>query len=505
MKETHMKDGFTRFAQSRWSKFAVAAVIVGGFAAGYWYRDQQKSAAPLFTASVSADTPGIPEGGFVQLVKKAQPAVVNVFATTEVKPVRGQRQMPQDFFQFFGNPFGGEAPDPQGGKRQGLGSGVIMSSDGFVLTNNHVVEGATEIKVSLTDRREFTAKVVGADKQTDVAVLKIEAKDLPIMPVGNSDRLQVGELALAIGNPFGVGQTVTMGIVSGKGRNSIGDTEYEDFIQTDAAINPGNSGGALVNTRGELIGINTAILSRSGGNAGIGFAIPVNMARDVMTQLVKSGKVTRGFLGITMQPLDKTLAKANGLPENAGGVIVTKVDPSGPAGKAGLKQGDIIRGIDGTPVQDNMDLRLRVARSMPGTTIKLDLYRDGKSSEVPVTLVARNEAAEKNLLGSVRGGDSKMEGTGALSGVSVDNLTPNLMRQLQLPAEVQGVVVSDLDESSLAFDSGLRQGDVIQKINGTVVRTVADFDRVVGGLKGKTLVLLVNRGGNIVYVGIEPK
>ena len=416
------------------------------------------------------------------------------------------------FRQFFGG--NGRMPKPRDRKEGSLGSGVIINSEGYILTNNHVVDKASEVKVMLLDKREYTAKIVGTDPQTDVAVLKIDAKDLPSLVLGDSAKSQIGDLCFAIGNPFGVGQTVTMGIVSAKGRalgnqGSNGGQLFEDFIQTDAAINPGNSGGALINARGELIGINTAILTggnsmmgSEGGNIGIGFAVPVNMARQVMDQLVKNGKVTRGYIGAYLQPINEKLAQQFGLKDERG-AIVAKVEPGKPADKAGIKAGDVIVGLNGQMFDDPNALTNMVVQQAPGSTVTLDAIRDGKSMKFAVTLGSR--PTEGSLTGSNSNSPNQGEKAGgALQGVQVENLTPDIAQQLQLPASTKGVVVSSVDDSSPAAEAGLQQGDVIQSVDKQPINNEGDFNRLMGKA-GKSVLLLVNRGGRTVFMVVESK
>ncbi len=431
---------------------------------------------------------------FAPVVKKAQPAVVNI-STTVVRRTRGT-DMP-DFFEYF---FGPGFRPPREQRGQSLGSGVIVRPDGYLLTNAHVVEGATDIRVSMADRREYKAQLVGSDPQTDIAVLKIEGSGFPTIPFGDSNRIEVGDIVLAIGNPFGIGQTVTMGIIGAVGRSGLNIEAYEDFIQTDAAINPGNSGGALINTRGELIGINTAIISRSGGNQGIGFAVPVNMARNVMDQIIKSGKVVRGYMGAGIQDVTADLAKGFGLKQPSG-VAITQVEPNSPAEKAGLKAGDIVTALNGTPVKSANELRLRISQTAPGTTVKLGVVReDGSTAELPVTLAQLPSRDERGgpSQSSRRGGRG-----GAMEGVEVEELTPRVARQLGIPRDVTGVVVADVDPSSPAAAAGLRPGDVIQRVNRQPVESVADFNRLVRQAEGKPVLLLVNRGGRTAFIVVE--
>jgi serine protease Do len=480
------------------------------------YAAHGNGAPPVFlTTAQAASGEALPQTmTFAPVVKRAAPAVVQISSTKVIKAEaqgrgRGQGQNPMLDDPFFRRFFGDQNPFGQQRDRResGLGSGVIVSPNGYILTNNHVVEGATTVKVLLSDHREFTAKIVGTDPQSDVAVVKIEAKnDLPVLPLSDSSKAEVGDICLAIGNPFGIGQTVTMGIISATSRNLGGAIEnYEDFIQTDAAINPGNSGGALINARGELIGINTAILSGSGANAGVGFAIPINMARNVMDQIMKSGKVTRGYMGAMLQNVDPNLAKAFGLPAGSAGAAIANVEAGTPADKAGLKTGDVVTALNGENVADMAQLRLRIASFAPDTTVHLRVYRDGKPQDVAVTLAER--PADKDLAKGQRGGQGNGNGQGqpsGITGVSVEDLTPDVSRQLGLDRSVSGVVVTEVDESSAAAEAGIQQGDVITQVNRQAVHNTNDFDRLVKGSNGNTL-LLVNRGGRTMFIAIEGK
>jgi serine protease Do len=493
----------------------VAASIGGGLIAAFAV-SSKGGTQPLYTTAKAAGYTASLPGSFADVIGHATPAVVNISSTRIVKASEqdGQNPMMSDpfFRQFFGG--NGRMPKPHDHKEGALGSGVIINSEGYILTNNHVIDKASEVKVLLLDKREFTAKIVGTDPQTDVAVLKIDAKDLPSLVLGDSARSQIGDLCFAIGNPFGVGQTVTMGIVSAKGRalggGRGGSQQFEDFIQTDAAINPGNSGGALINARGELIGINTAILTGGnnmmggeGGNIGIGFAVPVNMARQVMDQLVKNGKVTRGYMGAYLQPIDEKLAKQFGLKDERG-ALVAKVEPGKPADKAGIKVGDVIVGLNGQAVDSPNALTVEVVQQAPGSTVTLDGVRDGKPMKFSVTLGSRptdgGAAASDDSNSSGKGENA----SGALQGVQVENLTPDIAQQLQLPASTKGVVVSSVEESSPAAEAGLQQGDVIQSVNKQPVSNEGDFDRQMSKA-GKSVLLLVNRGGRTVFLVVESK
>ncbi len=465
------------------------------------YKIATEPASPVYVHAQDKSGIGLT---FAPLVKKALPAVVNVESvvrpTAAQRGRRGPQGLPPGLEEFFG--FGPQQPQPRGG---GIGSGVIVTKDGYVLTNNHVVEGATTVKVSTNDRREFTAKVVGTDPRTDIAVLKIEGTNLSVLPISDSTRVQVGDLALAIGDPFGIGQTVTMGIISATGRAGLTAGNYEDFIQTDAAINPGNSGGALINTNGELIGINTAIISRSGGNQGIGFAIPINMARDVMDQLVKTGKVTRGYIGVLPQDITPELARAFNLKSNSGAAI-TRVEPDTPASKAGLKVGDVVTAINGEPVTDANALRLRVSRTQPGTTLKVTVQRPEGQQEIPVTLERLPDQSQGDDRDDDQG-DNRF-GRGAAStmqGLNVTDLTADIAAELQLPRGTRGVVVARVEPTSAAAEAGLRRGDVITSVNRKPVTSVEEFESAVRSSQSRSVLLLVNRGGGSLFVVVEPQ
>jgi len=481
----------------------VAAALIGS---GVTYKFASEPAAPAYVHAQDKQYVALT---FAPLVKKALPAVVNVEsvvkATQTSRNNRGRRLpqgLPPGLEEFFG--FGGvpEQQEPRGG----IGSGVIVTKDGYILTNNHVVEGATDVKVSTSDRHEYTAKVIGTDPRTDVAVIKIDAKNLSVLPISDSQRVQVGDLALAIGDPFGIGQTVTMGIISATGRAGLTAGNYEDFIQTDAAINPGNSGGALVNTNGELIGINTAIISRSGGNQGIGFAIPINMARDVMDQLVKSGKVTRGYIGVIPQDITPDLARAFNL-SSASGAAIAQVQRDTPAARAGLKEGDVVTAINGEPIVDANSLRLRVSRSQPGTTLRLTVQRAEGQREIPVTL-ERLPEQDKAGADNDNGQGQDRFGRGAsstLQGLNVTDLTSDIAGELQLPSGTRGVVVTRVEQGSASSEAGLRRGDVITSVNRKPVTSVSEFEAAVGSSGSKSVLLLVNRGGGSQFVVVEPQ
>jgi serine protease Do len=487
------------------------ALVVAGSSLAVNHLVMAKDApAKITRVNLSVNDTDIPRDGkfttsFAPVVKRVAPSVVKVYVTTKPKAMSPQ-QAPfgdNDFFRrFFGDQFN---PGEQGGRnfkapaQHGLGSGVIVSADGYILTNNHVVDEADTIKVALNDGREFTAKVIGRDPKTDIAVVKIDAKDLPFMTIADSDKLEIGDLCLAIGNPFGIGQTVTMGMVSAKGRGNMG-VDYEDFIQTDAAINPGNSGGALVDAEGRLIGINTAILSRTGGNQGIGFAVPINLARNVMTSLVENGRVVRGFLGVSIQDVTPALAKQFELGEEKG-ALVGEVSPRSPAEKAGLKSGDVIIGFNKKDVLDSRHLKLQVAQTAPNTKVPVKILRDGKQSTLEVTV--------KELPGSkeVAQNDSQEgDANDALNGVTVADVDAAAKGQLNLPPTVKGAVVTNVDQDSPAYEAGLRPGDVIQEINRKPVQSADEAVKFTENMKDKNILLKVwSKGGSRFIVVDENK
>jgi serine protease Do len=438
--------------------------------------------------------------GFSPVVNKVLPAVVNVSST---KVIRSTAQSPDSilnspfFRQFFGNDFFHQYSVPREQRQSSLGSGVITSSDGYILTNNHVIAGADQVKVALPDKRDFTARVVGTDPRSDIAVLKVDATGLPTISIGDSEKVKVGDIALAFGDPFGVGETVTMGIVSAKGRGGYGIEDYEDFIQTDAAINPGNSGGALVNVNGDLIGVNTAIISGGGGNEGVGFAIPANMARAVMDQIIKHGKVIRGWLGVTVQPVTPAIATAFKLSGTPRGALIGDVKSGSPADKGGLKQGDIILALNGMDVSDARGLSLKISQMSPGAKADLKILRDGKEVTESVTL-GELPAGE----GAAPQGQAPT-GAGSL-GMTVEPLTPDITQQLGLPAGTRGVVVTRVQPGSPADQAGLRRGDVVQEVNRAPVNNLNQFQQALRGAGNQPVLLLINRGGNSLFLAIQP-
>jgi serine protease Do len=447
---------------------------------------------------------------YEQIANSVTPAVVNI-ATTQVVKVQQSPFMMDPFFrQFFGNAPGFNVPQEQ--REHALGSGVIVSPDGYILTNNHVIQHASDIQVLLSNKRTFKAKVVGADPQTDIAVIKIDAKDLPTAPIGNSSDLKVGDTVMAFGNPFALNFTVTRGTVSALGRSDMGiegRNGFENFIQTDAAINPGNSGGPLVNIHGQVIGVNTAILSNNsgmggeGGFMGVGFAIPSNMAQHVMNDLIKTGKVTRGYLGLSLGVLTDKLAQQFNIPDTAG-AFVQEVAKGGPADKAGIKAGDVVRTFNGEPVDSRGALTAMTTNSNPGTDITLGIVRDGKKMDVHVTLAERPADLPVSApLGGGFGGQGSAPAQGTLRGIQVQPLTPDVRQQFGLPADVHGVVIAQIDPNSPAAQAQLQPGMVIESINRHPVNSVGDFNRLAGDAKGDTL-LRINQQGQSAFIVISP-
>ena len=455
---------------------------------------------PSPTVSLPAN-PAVDGQIFVQVAKAVKPAVVNVFST-RTGGGEGPHAMPFEdpfFRRFFGDEFFRRFEQPQR-KERGLGSGVIVESGGLIVTNNHVVSKADEIKVFLSDKREFKAKLVGTDAKTDIAVLKIEAEGLPTIHWADSDKLEVGEFVLAVGNPFGLTQTVTLGIVSALGR-AAGIAEYEDFIQTDAAINPGNSGGALVNVRGELAGINTAIYSQSGGNMGIGFAVPSNLARSVVEQLVKHGKVVRGWLGVSIQDLSPELAPQFGLSDPKG-VLVNEVLDASPAKRAGLERGDVILEYDGKLVENATQLRNAVAQTVVGKKVGVKFMRDKKSRTAEVAIVEQ----PKNV--AQAGGEDSgaaVPSSGLLSDLDVRELTSELATRFGLAANERGVVIAKIRQGSMAEESGLKEGDLLLEVNRQPTPTLKAYERAASKLgKGQAVLLLIKRQGRPFFVTLKP-
>jgi len=441
--------------------------------------------------------------GFASIVKTVRPAVVNITSTmvrTNMQAPDFGHEGPRGFGpgprerDFRGMPqMPGQPRERKGG---GMGSGVIVSPDGYVVTNHHVVDGADKVTVTLIDKREFIGMIIGTDPQTDMAVIKISGTNLPSIPWGDSSKLEVGEYVLAIGNPFGLNSTVTQGIVSALGRGGMGITKYEDFIQTDAAINPGNSGGALVNMQGELVGINTAILSRSGGYQGVGFAIPTSMGKHVFDSVIKTGTVHRGFLGVGIQEVSKDLATSLNLP-NASGALVTNVHDGSPADHAGIKRGDTIISYEGQPIDDPRGLQRAVTRTAVGSDVKMIVIRDGKPLTLSTTLA---EHPDTKKIAKIKTSSE----TSQLAGLTVEDLMPQMARRLNLTAEMRGVVVTAVQPGSHADNAGLQQGDVISEVNRKPVGNLSDYKVLISDLSDKQpALLLVHRQGVPIFMTVK--
>ncbi len=490
------------------SGLILAACVVMGFESGS-------------VASAAGVPPALAQS-FADIVKKVTPAVVNI-AVTGGGEGRRRGLPPGPFGGPPGGPPGDEPggelptpppmppgpPGPHGRPDQSAGSGVVLDPNGYIVTNNHVVEGATQITVTLSDRREYPAKVVGTDPKTDLAVIKIEVKDLPSLKWAEYDKLQVGDLVLAVGSPFGLSSTVTLGIISALGRGNVGIADYEEFIQTDAAINPGNSGGALVNMNGELIGINTAIFSRTGGSEGIGFAIPSSIALDIVDSLQKTGKVVRGWMGVAIQEITPALAKSFKLPEQRKGVLISDVNENGPSHTAGIKRGDVVVAFNGKEVQSVSQLRNLVARTVVGRDAQVKVLREGKEQTLSVKVAERPSdelLARKEPSPPKEPGETIKPPDNVLASLRVQTLDNALMSQLNIPAKTTGVVITSVEPGGQAETAGLQRGDVIQEVNHESVKTLEDYQKAATKIKKDELaVLLVNRQGNSLFVAINPK
>jgi serine protease Do len=456
---------------------------------------------------VAAQTQNTREGivtSFAPIVEKVAPSVVTVF-TTQTVP-RGLTTFPfsDDTLRQF---FGGQLP--QRGKQtlQGLGSGVIVSPDGYILTANHVVSGAEEIMIGLgNELRKFKAKKIGTDPGTDVALLKIDENNLPAINFADSDKARAGDVVLAIGNPFGLRQTVTMGIISAVGRGGMGIVDYENVIQTDAAINMGNSGGALVDVEGRLLGINTAIFTRSGGNQGIGFAIPANLAREVMRSLREKGRVVRGYIGASVQTLTPDLADAMKLKGQPTGALVGEIEPNAPAAKTGIKTGDLIAAVNGKKINDARELRLMIGSMPPGTKAQIEVNREGQTKTFDVQLAEMPPGAADESTETSSEETAQPEKTTVFGGVAITNITDDIRTALNLSKDIQGAVIADIDPDSPAAKAGLREGDVIQEVNKQPVKSAKDLVAVSKKLKSKEKILMrVYSQGRSSYVALEAK
>jgi serine protease Do len=462
----------------------------------------------MFSAPTQETTPMQPGvvTTFAPIVDKVAPSVVTVFTTQTVSRTQTTLPFSDEALREF---FGGQLPQSQGKQTlQGLGSGVIISPDGYILTANHVVSGAEEIMVGLgTELRKYKAKKVGTDPGTDVALLKIDEKNLPAMAFADSDKARSGDIVLAVGNPFGLRETVTMGIISAVGRGGMGIVDYENFIQTDAAINMGNSGGALVDIKGQLLGINTAIFSRSGGNQGVGFAVPANLAREVMQSLREKGRVVRGYIGAAVQPLTPELAEAMKLKGQQSGALIGEVVPKSPSEKAGIKTGDVITAINGKKISDARELRLMIGSMAPGTKVQIEINREGQTKTFDVDL------AEMPAGTTAEGGpeaspeeSTQPEKTTVFGGIAVADITDEIRSALNLPKDVQGAVIAEIDADSPAGKAGLREGDVIQEVNKQPVRNAKDLVAISKKLKpGEKILIRFWSQGRSGYVAVESK
>ena len=485
----------------------VAAGLGGGCRTGLFGGND----LPVANEPVAAPAPLVVDGvrtSYADVVEKTSPAVVRIEAESH-----SRRAQDGSVPQF--NPFGDDEPfrqfpmpqqKPQSRIERGLGSGVIVSADGTILTNAHVIDGADKITVYLSDNKTFDAKLVGADKPSDLAVLKIEAQNMPFLNLGNSDTVRIGDIVLAIGNPLGIGQTVTAGIISAKGRRTgLSDGSFEDFLQTDAPINRGNSGGALVNLNGELIDINSQILSGgpSGGNIGIGFSIPSNMAKSVMEQLLKDGRVRRGMLGIGIQNLTEETAQALELKDTSG-VLVSDVKKGSAADKAGFKRRDVITAINGEKIEDSNVLRNKVAGTLPGTEIRVTVLRDGSPHELTATLdefeMPGNKGSDSDTDG---GGAEKQSDTGKL-GLTLQPVTPQIAKQFGLEGEAEGMIVTGIDADGAAAEAGIARGDIILEINRQPVNSSDSVQSALESANGRPVLLLISRRGQTIYLTVKP-
>lgn len=468
--------------------------------------------APVANQQPAQSAPVIVEGmrtSYADVVEKTSPAVVKIRMERKGTASRGGNQFPfgDEFFRQFGIP-NGQMPQQRPQIERGSGSGVIVNSDGTILTNYHVVQDADKIAVTMSNNKTLEAKVVGTDQPSDLAVIKIDGKDLPFLTLGNSDNVRVGDIVLAIGNPLDIGETVTSGIISAKGRRTgLSDGSFEDFLQTDAAINRGNSGGALVNLNGELIGINSQILSGGpgGGSIGIGFSIPSNMAKTVMEQLVKDGRVHRGMLGIGIQSLTEEMQETFNV-ENTSGVLVNTVRPGSAAEKAGIKRDDIIVAINEEKIDDPNVLRNKIAGTLPGTEVQVKVLRDGKEIELTAKLDEFDTGNSKKSDGQddSENGKDTQDQSGKL-GLSLQPVTPQIAEQLGLESDSKGVVVTDVDPGGPAAKAGIDRKDVILEINRKPVNSVADVRSAIGSAEGKSVLLLVARKDQTIYVTVKPE
>ncbi|MDA8173252.1 MAG: Do family serine endopeptidase [Nitrospiraceae bacterium] len=504
MKKSGFKPAFGKIF-SPWLALLLAGFALGGVASALYQGGTLKSLLGSVRIAgvdkLSAGMPSppiIPNSGFARVVAAVSPSVVNIScrgAGTDTGPSSSDSDSDSD----------NRGPAPG---EQSMASGVLVSPDGLIITNYHVIADSDDIKVCLLDKRCFPATLVGADPKTDIAVLRIKASGLPVIRWGDSDDIAPGEFVLAIGNPFGLSHTVTMGIISAVGRASVGIADYEDFIQTDAAINPGNSGGPLVDENGDVIGINTAIFSRSGGNQGIGFAVPANMVRSIMDQLVKQGKVVRGWLGVSLQDLTPELSEKfeetgktkGGDKLSMDGALVSDISASGPAAQAGLRRGDVITGFAGKPVKDPASLKNMIAAATPGSEVGMTIIRNGMRYSIRARIGDLDSGPVR--INAAAGGQ-KYES--AFSGLGVMDLTGDISKQLGLGSDLNGVVIIDVQDGTPAFDSGLKRGDIIKEIEKKPVRDISDFKRLAARTPAdeKTVLFLISRAGKSFYTTLK--
>lgn len=485
------------------SRFVLWSVIlaVAAGAGSALFASDKAPATPRAPLKVQADAKPInreaPGASYAPIVKKAAPSVVYVFSTKKVKgPDLSQLFNDPEFRKRFGIPpgGGGGGRQPDQTPQRSLGSGVVITADGYILTNNHVVDGADEVKVAIGEaRKEYKATVVGGDSTADIAVLKIDATGLTPAIFGDSEQLQVGDVVLAIGDPFGVGQSVSRGIVSALGRGNLGIETIEDFIQTDAAINPGNSGGALVDTDGRLVGINTAILSRSGGFNGLGFAIPINLVRSIAEQLVVTGKVNRAFLGVTSQSMTEELSAQF---EVTHGALINEVTPDSPAEKAGLKDGDVVTKVNQIEIKDSRHLQLTVSQLAPGTEVNVEYVRNGKTAAVKAKLARRPDD-------KLAGGPEADTDEGVLNGVGIDDISKEMRDELKLPRAVEGVVITSVEANSASARAGLREGDVITELDKQPVRNAKEAVKLSFDIKGPKVLVRFWREGRFSFLVVD--
>jgi serine protease Do len=480
-----------------------AIALTGALTAGAIWQGVDANTEAMAAQAVAATAPArVATDGrdsYADVVKVVTPAVVTVRTEGRARVSPTQFQDDELFRRFFGDQFGTNPRRMPAPRTRGLGSGVVVTGDGYLLTNHHVIDGASEIRVEFADGRSFPARLVGSDQPSDLAVLKIEATNLPTITLGDSDAVQVGDIVLAVGNPLGIGQTVTSGIVSAKGRSTgVGDGSYEDFLQTDAPINHGNSGGALVNTKGELVGINSQILSVSEGNIGIGFAIPANMARHVMDQLKTEGRVQRAQLGVSVQPVTSDLAASLGLSDTRG-AIVNSVDPGSAAERAGVKRGDVIVSFNGQPVTEYNALRNRVAEAKPGANATVGIVRDGSEK----TLTVKLDEKSANRTARAPSGDAPEAADQTALGVAVAPLTPETAARAGVKGNVRGLLVQNVQPDSRAADAGIQPGDVIVEANRKSVASVDELRAAVRGATDRPLLLLIHRQGTDLFVTLR--